>query len=67
MIFQILLIIGFVIYIISCIPNIMDDYSEESRQDFKEERNWKISLAVILFLILYFCGSFSHVIPSIIN
>lgn len=64
-ILQILLLISLVLYMIFKSVNIMDDYSAESREQFKTERNDAIFLTLILLLVLYACGAFSLILPSL--
>lgn len=62
MIAQILLIIGFVIYItFSCI-NFMEPPGDATEQ-WRRERNWKVSIAIGLFILLYLAGTFKGLIP----
>lgn len=59
MIIQILILIGFVLYIAFSCLNFMEQYSEEAKKQFKYERNWKIGIAIIIFIFLYFAGTFN--------
>lgn len=58
---QILLIIGFVIYIIFSSINFMEPPGSAT-ENWKHERNWKISIALLLFFILCIAGTFKGLI-----
>jgi NADH:ubiquinone oxidoreductase subunit 6 (subunit J) len=62
-IIQILIVIGFVIYIVFSSINMMEQYSEEAKKQFRSERNWKIGISIIIFILLYFAGTFNLIIP----
>lgn len=47
--------------IINCI-NFMDSYSKESIGNFKSERNWKVLITIIVFILLYFAGTFNLIL-----
>jgi uncharacterized membrane protein len=59
MILQILILIALVLYIIFSSINVMEQYSEEAKENFKSDRNWKIAIAIIIFIVLYFTGNFN--------
>lgn len=59
MILQILILIALILYIIFNSINIMEQYSEEAKKNFNSNRNWKIGMTVIVFIILYFAGTFN--------
>ena len=65
-IIQIIIVIAFILYIISYFINMMENHSVQSKQQFKEDRNWKITIAVLIFIFLYLAGTFK-LIFSIIN
>jgi hypothetical protein len=58
-IFQIIMLIGFALYIIFNSINFMDTYSREAIMNFNENRKIKIIGALILFLLIYFSGGFN--------
>ena len=58
-IIQILIVIFFILYIVLSSINVMEQYSEEARKDFKSKRNWKIGISIIVFIILYLAGTFN--------
>jgi hypothetical protein len=62
-IIQILIVIVFVIYIVFSSINMMEQYSEEAKKQFTSERNWKIGISIIIFILLYFAGTFNLIIP----
>lgn len=61
-IIQILIAIGFVLYIVFSSINMMEQYSDESKKRFRSERNWKIGIAIIIFILLYFAGTFNLIL-----
>jgi len=61
-IIQILIVIFFILYIVLSSINVMEQYSEEARKDFKSKRNWKIGISIIVFIILYLAGTFNLII-----
>jgi uncharacterized membrane protein YkvI len=60
---QILILIGLVLYMLFNSINIMEQYSEESKKQFKSDRNWKIIITMIVFILLYSSGAFNLIIP----
>jgi NADH:ubiquinone oxidoreductase subunit 6 (subunit J) len=62
-IIQILIVIVFVIYIVFSSINMMEQYSDEAKKKFRSERNWKIGISIIIFILLYFAGTFNLIIP----
>jgi di/tricarboxylate transporter len=64
-IFQIIILLIILLYIIFNSINFMDNYSVESRNNFREERNSKIIITIIIFIVLYLAGSFSEVLELI--
>jgi NADH:ubiquinone oxidoreductase subunit 6 (subunit J) len=62
-IIQILILIGMVVFIVISCVNIMDGYSKEAKENFRSERNWKICITIIIFILLYFAGTFNLVFP----
>lgn len=61
-IIQILILIGFILYIVFSSMNTMEQYSKEAKEQFKSERNWKIGISIIIFILLYFAGTFNLII-----
>ena len=57
--FQIIILILILAYIIFSSINFMDNYSKESREQFSTERNFKIGITIIIFVVLYFAGTFN--------
>ena len=62
-IMQILIVIGFIIYIVFSSINMMEQYSGEAKNQFRSERNWKIVISIIIFILLYLAGTFNLIIP----
>jgi hypothetical protein len=62
-IIQILIVVGFVIYVVFSSINMMEQYSDEAKKQFKTDRNWKIGVSIIIFILLYFAGTFNLIIP----
>jgi len=61
-IIQILIVIGFVLYIVFSSINMMEQYSDEAKKQFRSERNWNIGIAIIIFILLYFAGTFNLIL-----
>jgi NADH:ubiquinone oxidoreductase subunit 6 (subunit J) len=62
-IIQILIIVGFVLYVVFSSINMMEQYSDEAKKQFKTDRNWKIGISIIIFILLYLAGTFNLIIP----
>jgi hypothetical protein len=58
-IFQILIIIGFVLYITFSSINFMDNYSKEVKENFINQRNYNIKMAILILILLYLAGTFN--------
>lgn len=58
-VFQIIILIGFALYIIFNSINFIDTYSRESITNFNENRKIKIAGVLILFLLIYFSVGFN--------
>ena len=65
MVLQILIIIGFILYIVFNSINMMEQYSEEAKAHFRSDRNWKIGTSIFIFIVLYFAGTFDLILPKL--
>lgn len=57
--FQIIILIIMILFLIFSSINFMDNYSKEARDKFLSERNFKIGMTIIIFIVLYFAGAFN--------
>lgn len=60
-IIQILILIGFILYNAFTCINMMEQYSEDAKKQFRNERNWKIGISTIIFILLYFAGTYNKI------
>jgi NADH:ubiquinone oxidoreductase subunit 6 (subunit J) len=62
-IIQILIVVGFILYIVFSSINMMEQYSEKVKKQFRSERNWKVGISIIIFILLYLAGTFNLILP----
>jgi hypothetical protein len=43
----------------------MEQYSDEAKEMFKRERNWKIGISLLIMILLYLAGALDLIFPSI--